>query len=92
MPLQIPAGASFQVIDRVKPALLDETPGKTEWECGIVHPLAGFEVVRPPADHPPDRPERPRLPGLDRRTEGVTDGQAEQATAVPLDPIHDKSS
>ena len=75
-----PANVAPQLVGRVEAAALDQAFSKTERHRGVVGPLPGHEAERAAADHLGQRLERSRTLELERRSECVTDGEAEERT------------
>src|SRR5579862_9268914 len=88
MAVPIPADVPFHLVTRVKAAAFDQTLSEAESHRRVVRPLASIQTEWPATDDVVDRCKRTRGLELQRGSQCVTSGQAQQATAIALNPFH----
>jgi len=80
-----PAHITFHLIFRIESPTFNQAFGKAEGHGGIIGPLAGLEVERAAADHVGDGREAPRRFELQSCSQGVADGEPEEAAPISFE-------
>ena len=79
--LAAPACISLDLVLGIEPLTLHEAVGETERQGRVVGPLARVEAEGPAAGHVGNWRERAGPLELQRRAEGVTDGESDESAA-----------
>jgi hypothetical protein len=87
-----PSHVSLHLICCVESSLLDQAFGKTQCHGGVIGPLACFQAEGSAAYHVRNGLKAFRPLELERRADGVSDRQAQQAATVSLCDFHVQTS
>src|SRR5690349_423599 len=85
MAVVIPVEVAVHLVDGIESVAMEQAVREAQRHRGVVGPLAGLETERPAADHVGERLESSARLELDRRADGITAGEAEQAAAEAIE-------